>query len=646
MRTILMRMPAFTIFSVLVLASALLSGCGGSSGGGANSEAIAFRVNTVPVTAPAQYALFVGTSEAGPTTNLSPMSNLNGDVDAQYRISPDKKWVAYLADAETDQLFELYVSRLDGSVIGQKISPTAINSTRTIDNIVWSPDSTQVAYVADQEITGTWELYVSTVNGAIGVKVSADPQTGREGNTDVIRRGDTDDDSSDVVQWAPDGSRLAYIADWETDQVFELYTTTPDGNQDNVVKISDTGGKDQSIPWRNKRESFAWAPDSSKIAYRADSNTTTESTLYIADPTASTPSLLVSAYYGGQNVDEFAWAPNSSYLAYSTNDESLQVGLYTIKPEGGGVIEVSGPFYNVKLWHIGYFAWAPDSSRLAYSADQNTEFLFELYTTFPDEAGNETLVSGASTYAGLSPRTDKAREFLWSPDSSYIAYLSYQQTYGVQDLFASKADGSSNVKLSAMTVSRYVMKFSWSPDSSHVAYIGGQNGEALYELFASPIAGARETTDADGGGPASNPRLNPDLVAGGDVDINYLQWSKNSQRVFYYADQEVDGQVEFFSSTRDGSANNVKISAPLAISFANHIYPLLTADYCDKCHYSTSTYPWYAANASDTYTNMSNSGYFNNNFIVDKLNSTHGNGPYNTLAWLFSNWISEGANNN
>jgi hypothetical protein len=504
-----------------------------------------------------------------------------------------------------------------------------------------------VAYVADQEIAGTWELYVSSINGAIGVKVSADPQTGREGNTDVIRRGDTDDDSSDVVQWAPDGSRLAYIADWETNQVFELYTTTPDGNQDNVVKISDTGNKDQSIPWRNKRESFAWAPDFSKIAYRADSNTTTESTLYIADPTATTPSVVVSAYYGGQNVDEFAWAPNSSHLAYSTNDESLQVGLYTVQPEGGYVKEVSGPFYNVKLWHIGYFAWAPDSSRLAYSADQNTEGLFELYTTFPDTDGNETPVSGAITYAGLSSRTVNSREFLWSPDSNYIAYLSYQQSYpySIQNLFASKADGSSNVKLSVMDQVTFVKKFAWSPDSSHVAYIGGQDAEGDYEIFASPIAGARETTDADGGGPASNPRLNPDLVAGGDVDINYLQWSENSQRVFYYADQEIDGQVEFFSSTRDGSANNVKISAPLAVSFANHIYPILKND-CSGCHNPGSAHPWYADNASDTYDNMNAESYFAANFIVDKLKSTHGNGPYDELASLFSRWISEGANNN
>lgn len=642
-----MRMPAFTILSVLFLIFAFLSGCaGGGSGsssgsGSANPESVIFRINT----AGTQYALLVGTSEGGPTRELTPLTNANGSVDPQYVVSPDKKWVAYLADAETDQLFELYVSRLDGSVIGQKISPTAINSTRTIDNIVWSPDSTQVAYVADQEITGTWELYVSTVNGAIGVKVSADPQTGRETNTDVIRRHDTSAtttaQTSDVVQWAPDGSRLAYIADWETNQVFELYTTTPDGNA-NVVKISNPGAS-AGIPWKNKRESFAWAPDSSKIAYRSDNTSDNFIKLYVADP-AIAGAASEKMMFANESAYEFAWGPDSSRIAMKEGDGVTSMQLIVVIP-GHGYRRVSGSFIHAGAPNIGYFAWSPDGSYLAYSADQNVNERYELFTTDPDTAGDETLVSGVTSYGGLLS-AGKYRKFSWSPDSRHIAYLSYQQYDNIRELFASKPDGSSNVKLSGpLSSSKDIWKFAWSPDSSHVAYIADQNSYGTNELFASPIANARETTAADGGGPASNPRLNPDLVADGDVDQYYLQWSEDSQRVFYYADQEVNAQVEFYSSTRDGNSNNVKISEPVPLSFAGDIYPLLDGE-CSGCHFSGQTYPWYAATASDTYNNMTYAGYFNNNFIVDKLNSTHGNGPYNVLASLFTSWISEGASNN
>lgn len=646
-----------TLVFITFLTLSALMGCGGggsdsSSGGGASAsaEAVIFRLNTAPVTAPAQYGLFVGNSEGGATTNLSPMSNLNGDVDAQYRISPDKQWVAYLADAETDQLFELYVSRLDGVVIGQKLSPTALNNSRTIDNIVWSPDSTQVAYVSDQEVAGTWELYVSTVNGAIGVKVSADPQTGRESNTDVIRRYDTSptvsaERTSDVVQWAPDGSRLAYLADWKTNQAFQLYTTTPNGNA-NVVEISgaDAGA---GIPWKNKRESFAWAPDSSKIAYRSDYNMLNIFKLYVADPAVAGAALNVSDVGPYDAVDEFSWAPDSSRIAYTIDNATVNVGLYTVQPDGQARAKVSGMFLHASIPDFGYFAWAPDSSSLAYSADQNVNEKYELFTTFPDTAGNDTLVSGVTSYTGLQS-TGKYREFSWSPDSSYIAYLSYQQQGNVRELFASKPDGSSNVKLSGpLSSSKDIWKFNWSPDSSHVAYIADQNSDGVDEVFASPIAGARETAETDGGGPVSNPRLNPDLVTGGDVSADYLQWSEDAQRVFYFADQEIDGQVAFYSSSRDGNIHNVKISTRFAISFAGDIYPGLTSN-CSGCHNPGSAQPWYAASVSDTYNNMNAAGYFAGYFIVEKLDGTrsHSGGTYDSIATVFSQWIDEGANNN
>jgi Tol biopolymer transport system component len=646
-------MKVFRLLTLLPLLM-VLSSCGGGSGssssstgnggggGGKDPEAVVFRLGS---TAIGQYGLFLGASTGGPMADLSPMTNTNGSVDGQYQLSPDKKWVAYLADAETDGLFELYVSSLDGSVIAQKLSPTANQNTRTIDNIIWSPDSTQVAYVADQDIAGTWELYVSTINGAIGVKVSADPLSGRESNTDVIRRGDTDDNSSDVVQWAPDGSRLAYIADLDENQVFELFTTTPDGNT-NVVKISDSGihfsTSNIGVPWKNKRESLAWSRDSSKIAYRLRTESLDGTHLYIADPAVGNGKLV-----SNEQVEEFAWAPDSTRIAYTEFAAPWIKDLYTVQRDGQNKIKVSGTFAADDYTHsFSYFSWAPDSSHLAYGANQNAKEKFELFVTLPDTEGDESLVSGVTSYGGLQSMADW-RKFSWSPDGNYIAYISEQQNKDILELYASKVDGSSNVKLSGPMSDAYgVAKFAWSPDSSRIAYIADQNSFKVTELFASPIAGARETTDGDGGGPASNPRLNPDLVAGGIVDIDYLQWSEDSQRVFYYAYQEADNQMEFYSSTRDGSANNVQISASEALSFANYLYPMLSAANCSSCHDSGSDALWYADNPSDTYYNMSAEGYFDNNFIVDKLNGTlsHGGGTNASLASEFSLWIVYGVN--
>ena len=577
------------------------------------------------------------------------MSNANGFVDSQYVISPDKKWVAYLADAETDNLNELYVSKLDGSVIGKKISPAANDNARTIDNIVWSPDSTKVAYISDQEILHTLELYVSSVNGGIGVKVSADPQTGRENNTDLYNRMATSaiesERTSDLVQWAPDGSRIAYLADWDTNDIYELYTTTPDGNA-NVVKVSNATTS-ASLAFKNKRQSFAWSPDSSKIAYRLATDGSSKVQIYVADPTATSSTTQVNPDMPGlgETVYEFEWAPDSSKIAFTFFVPSQgDRALFVLPPKSHGANTVNWTPLSPQPTHasaseVMYFSWAPDSSRIAYVADLEGNASYELFTIQPGSTASNVRVSGDTSYQGL--KADGSAAFSWSPDGQYIAYLSYQQYNNVQELFASTPDGSSNVKLSGpLSSSKNIWKFAWSPDSGHVAYIGDQNYDGVDELFVSPIAGA------SGSGPASNPRLNPDLVSGGNIDRTYLQWTADSQRVLYYADQEVDAQLEFYSSTRDGNTNNVKVSEPVPMSFANDIYPSLSA--CSGCHGSGAAHPWYAASASGTYNNMANESYFNNNFIVDKLDGTvsHSGGTYTSIATAFSQWISEGANNN
>ena len=63
--------------------------------------------------------------------------------------------------------------------------------------------------------------------------------------------------------WAPDSSRLAYVADRDIAGVFELFSTTPDGGS--ILKLS-------GPIWSNNGDvdEFAWAPDNSQIAYLAD----------------------------------------------------------------------------------------------------------------------------------------------------------------------------------------------------------------------------------------------------------------------------------------------------------------------------------------------------------------------------------------
>ena len=80
----------------------------------------------------------------------------------------------------------------------------------------WSPDSTRVAYRADQRTVDTIELFTSTPDGQVNDRVSGELSSG--GNVDEF-------------EWAPDNSGIGYIADQEANEVFELFASTPDGDE-------------------------------------------------------------------------------------------------------------------------------------------------------------------------------------------------------------------------------------------------------------------------------------------------------------------------------------------------------------------------------------------------------------------------------
>lgn len=594
---------------------------------------------------------------------LSPLSNTSGNVKNYFKVSPDGAWVAYIADAESDGEEELYISKLDGSVLGHKMSPALpARSGRMIDNLVWSPDSTQLAFVmnlregtsaGDSTYDNTWELYVSSINGAVGVRVSGDLQAGREANTDVIKRQDTSGTESlrsdDVVQWAPDGSRLAFIGDYESNQVFDLYTTTPAGNS-NVLKVSgsmaDVTG-DDGLKWSgagSRRETFAWAPNSSAIAFRAQKETYNVFELYLANPNSggepvkqSEPS--TTPYEG---ADFFAWAPDSSRIAYSTYDASLKdYQLWTVVPGSSPSRDKITPIpSNPNQVGVPYFAWAPDSSRLAYASDQEINESYSLYVAYPDTDTGIVRVSGSTTYDGLEGQVGVA-SFYWSPDSSMLGYRAYQEKDNVRELYVSARDGSRNVKKSGnLSSSSSITQYQWSPNSQYLAYIANQDNSSIYEIYASEVAGAA----------TKNVKLNPALVTGGNVETDYLLWSADSSRVLYIADQNVDEQIELFSSTPTGSANNVRVSQEIVapeLSFANDIFTQMGG--CNSCH----THSWYVAgDASATWSAMTAAGRFNfnnsNYFIVEKLDGTlsHSGGTYASLAADFNTWIDAGASDN
>jgi len=141
---------------------------------------------------------------------------LNGDLCGQSlvvfsQISPDSQYFVYVAPQATPRcLYQVFSRRIDGSGSPMQLSGTFLgpqpqpNGFPQAPRFRITPDSRQVVYVADQDSDLVWELYVAPIDGnGAPMKLNGPVTKG-----------------VDLVSFSitPDGSRVVYLAD-QTDVV-------------------------------------------------------------------------------------------------------------------------------------------------------------------------------------------------------------------------------------------------------------------------------------------------------------------------------------------------------------------------------------------------------------------------------------------
>ena len=190
-------------------------------------------------------------------------------------------------------------------------------------------------------------------------------------------------------------------------------------------------------------------------------------------------------------MQTFAWAPNSSRIAYQADQTTNNVfELFTSLPNGTGNVRVSGAL--VAGGGVEFnFLWAPDSSRIAYAADQTTNDVRELFTVVPDGSAAPVQVSGALVGGGdVGGATFLAGDFAWSPDSSRLTYVADAVIDGREEVYVTLAASASPIRVSTSVVAGGVVlnRLSWSFDSLRLTF-SAQHLTLSPDLFVSPLAG-------------------------------------------------------------------------------------------------------------------------------------------------------------
>ena len=508
----------------------------------ASADYVVFRAD---IELPGTSELYKYDPQTDTISKLSGTLISDGNVQ-RFIVSPNGDFVAYIAEQDTNDVFELYVAAVDGSgavkVNGELVNEGTVKTSS--QSVQWAPDSSALAYLADETTNNITELYTVAPDGSENIKVNLQLVRSGAGNGGVFN-----------YAWSPDSTQIAYVADGDTNDVKEVYLVDRDGA--NGRKINNNVGS----PPNKFLDDIRWSPDGRYVSARVfDLDEPKVSiginTMDILTTPATNARINLDIPLNG-GVFEYAWSPDSSRIAYLADlfvNNDFE-DLYSVRPDGNDHVQLNPRLVQsqplVQSGNVVRFEWSPNGSFIAYRASQDTNDVNELYTVSPDGSEN-TKVNGALIPDGAVDNT-----FVWSPDSAHIAYRADQDTNNVTEIYVSSPDGISNVKVSGLLVDDGRADMAddeignqvWAPDSAHLIVKANQFDKDIDELFV---------VDTEG---LSNTQITRTPVAGGEL-ASYGQWSADGSAIVYASMQDDDSVIELYIATPDG-LSNMKISGQL-----------------------------------------------------------------------------------
>jgi hypothetical protein len=175
-------------------------------------------------------------------------SYADGEVDAGYQITPNSLGVVFRANPAYISSYDLYVCALDGSICN-KLNPE-LTSGRTVSNFLITPNNWGVVYRSN--FSGYYQLYSRDMFNTIPPRQLT--------NASGWQYVDT------IIRITPNSQHVAYVADLDTDNSFELYSF-PTLGTDHALTLR------WNLPFplaESDVNGVILMPDSSTLIYTAD----------------------------------------------------------------------------------------------------------------------------------------------------------------------------------------------------------------------------------------------------------------------------------------------------------------------------------------------------------------------------------------
>jgi hypothetical protein len=437
--------------------------------------------------------------------------------------------VVYLADQNTVGVSELYLASS-----GTKLNHQLV-SGGTVKSFALTPDASAVIYIADQDQLGIFELYLVSL-ATPGVSTKLNPAYGAGTGKEVIEFAVTLDNSA-----------VVYLADQDTNDVFELYRTVLAGGVNSKLNPAYAPSSVQDV------DAFVILPNSSGVIYRADQDIDGINEIYrVLFGIPGSIRLNSQLLLPGQKVGAFAATPDSANVVYIANTPFVSNNQLFIAPAvgvvlPGGSLPLNSPL--VTNGNVTSFAVTPDGLSVVYRANQDNVNVFELYRTVI-ALGTTSNKKLNNPPLGFAPGKN-VMTFGVIPDSSGVVYIADQATPNVFELFQTRFQGLVNSPLNPpFTTPKNVLDFVLFPNSTGVVYRANQDNNVVNEIYQVMF-----------GIPGSTIRLNPALATSGQ-NVSTYAVAPDSNSTIYLANQDNVATVELYRVMFSSPGSSTKLNSP------------------------------------------------------------------------------------
>jgi Tol biopolymer transport system component len=377
---------------------------------------------------------------------------------------------AYAIGSETPAAPAAVLPGGDTARLGLGESPSSVFGTYDV-----SADGNRIAYPADIEVAGRFDLYVSRVDGSNEIRLVTIGASARFGK----------------ARFSRDGQFIAFTADFEADGSFDAYVVPSNEENATPVRVS----PEASV---GDVDDLVWFADSNTLMFTGDFTEIRVFELWSVDVTAATPTAeplipraAILAAPPAAGVIQPVLGRDGTILVKARIDADRVIRFHTLDDDGQNLDVLPNSVITrtdgTTIAELGQNGLSPDGTQIAFTADE-TLGVHDVWVMPVDGSAAPTQVTTglvAPPAGVINPST--GQRLRWSPDGTQIAFIADYVTVNKDEPFVAPVNGDGQVRLANIGPAddaADAISMTWSPDGSQLFVVADHATPNVVELFA------------------------------------------------------------------------------------------------------------------------------------------------------------------